>query len=100
MSTKKILVAGRLAPEGIARLEAEGFQVDVASESDLAGLARLVPGHHGLVAGPSVGVPSEVIRAADVLEVDAPDAGAFISIETPADYARYIGRLPEIPTKP
>ena len=69
MSTKKILVAGRLAPEGIARLEAEGFLVDVSSESDAARLARLIPGHHGLVAGPSVGVPSEVIRAADVLEV-------------------------------
>ena len=69
MSTKKILVAGRLAPEGIARLEAEGFRVDVAGESDAAGLARLVPGYHGLVAGPSVGVPSDVIRAADVLEV-------------------------------
>ena len=69
MSTKKILVAGRLAPEGIARLEAEGFLVDVSAESDAARLARLIPGHHGLVAGPSVGVPSEVIRAADVLEV-------------------------------
>ncbi len=69
MSTKKILVAGRLAPQGISRLEADGFHVDSASESDAAGLARLIPGYHGLIAGPSVGVPSEVIRAADVLEV-------------------------------
>ena len=69
MSTKKILVAGRLAPEGIASLEADGFHVDVARESDAAGLARLVPGYHGLIVGPSVGVPSEVIAAADVLEV-------------------------------
>jgi D-3-phosphoglycerate dehydrogenase len=69
MSTKKILVAGRLAPEGIARLEAEGFAVDLASDCDAAALARLVPGCHGLIAGPSVGVPSEVIRAADILEV-------------------------------
>lgn len=69
MSTKKILVAGRLALEGIARLEAEGFHVDTAAETDDAGLARLIPEYHGLVAGPSVAVPSEVLRAADVLEV-------------------------------
>jgi D-3-phosphoglycerate dehydrogenase len=69
MSTKKILVAGRLAPEGIARLETEGFSVDLAGDCDAAALARLVPGYHGLIAGPSVGVPSEVIAAADVLEV-------------------------------
>ena len=69
MSTKKILVVGRLAPEGVARLEAEGLHVEVASEVDAAALARRVPGVHGLIAGPSVGVPAEVIRAADVLEV-------------------------------
>ena len=38
-------------------------------------------------------------HAAEALEVDVPDAGAFISIETPADYERHIGRLPEIPRK-
>jgi D-3-phosphoglycerate dehydrogenase len=69
MSTKKILVAGRLAPEGLARLEAEGLQADAASEVDAAGLARLIPGYQGLIVAPTVGVPAEVIRAADVLEV-------------------------------
>ena len=69
MSTKKILVAGRLDPAGVARLEADGFQVDAVSEPDAAGLARQVPGYHGLIVGPAVGVPLEVIRAADVLEV-------------------------------
>ncbi len=69
MSTKRILVAGRLAPVGVARLEADGFHVDVVSERDAGDVARLVPGYHGLIAGPSVAVPLEVIRAADVLEV-------------------------------
>jgi len=69
MSTKRILVAGRLDPAGVARLEADGFEVDAASEPEAAGLARLVPGYHGLIAGPSVRVPAEVIRAASALEV-------------------------------
>ena len=51
-------------------------------------------------ADPAVGARMVVrAHAAEALEVDVPDAGAFISIETPADYARHIGRLPEIPPK-
>lgn len=90
MSTKRILVAGHLALEGIARLEAEGFRVDVAAESDAAGLTRLVPGYHGLVAGPSVGVPSDVIRAADLLEVIGRTGARVDDIDLRAATARGI----------
>jgi molybdenum cofactor cytidylyltransferase len=43
-----------------------------------------------------------VVRAhsAEARGVEVPDPGAFISIETPQDYERYIGPFPGVPPRP
>lgn len=69
MSAKTILVAGRLAPEAVERLEAEGFRVDVEFETRVGALVDRIAGYHGLVVGPAVQVPAAVIEVADALEV-------------------------------
>jgi D-3-phosphoglycerate dehydrogenase len=69
MSTKRILVAGELAPEVVASLETDALEVDVVREPTEAELARRIAGYHGLIVGPAVAVAAEALRAAGDLEV-------------------------------
>ncbi len=66
---KKVLVKEKLAPEGIAYLEEQGFTVDVGTEWDAAELLARIPEYHGLIIRSATKVTAEVIQAAAKLEV-------------------------------
>jgi D-3-phosphoglycerate dehydrogenase len=66
---KRILVKEKLAPEGIAFLEEQGFTVDVGTEWDAAELLARVGDYHGLIIRSATKVTAEVIQAGEKLEV-------------------------------
>lgn len=66
---KKVLVKEKLAPEGIAFLEEQGFQVDVGIDWDADELLRRIPDYHGLIIRSATKVTAEVIQAGANLQV-------------------------------
>jgi D-3-phosphoglycerate dehydrogenase / 2-oxoglutarate reductase len=66
---KRVLVKEKLAPEGIAYLEEQGFAVDVGSEWDADELLARIKDYHGLVIRSATKVTAEVIRAGEKLQV-------------------------------
>lgn len=69
-SRRKVLISDKLAPEGVAILEAAaGIEVDHRSGLDAEELAAAVAGCHGLVVRSGTRVTAELIEAAGLLEV-------------------------------
>jgi D-3-phosphoglycerate dehydrogenase len=66
---KKVLVKEKLAPEGIAYLEQQGFSVDVGTDWDAAELLARIPEYHGLIIRSATKVTAEIIQAGAKLEV-------------------------------
>ena len=66
---KKVLVKEKLAPEGIAYLEEQGFQVDVGTEWDAAELLARIPEYNGLIIRSATKVTADVIQAGTKLQV-------------------------------
>ena len=67
--TTRVLAAGDLAPEGIARLVEDGLQVDERPEWGEAELVAGVGGCAALIAGPGVPVTAAVLAAGHALKV-------------------------------
>ena len=65
----KVLVKEKLAPEGIAYLEAEGFGVDDGTAWDADELLKRIPDYHGLIIRSATKVTAEVIQAGVKLRV-------------------------------
>lgn len=66
---KKVLVTEKLASEGIEKLEAAGFEVDVKLKMPSEQLVAEIPEYAGLIVRSATHVTSEVIKAAKNLEV-------------------------------
>ena len=66
---KRVLVKEKLAPEGIAYLEEQGFAVDVGTEWDADQLRARIGDYHGLIIRSATKVTAEVIQAGRQLEV-------------------------------
>jgi len=66
---KKVLVKEKLAPEGIAYLEEQGFQVDVGTDWDAAELLARIPDYNGLIIRSATKVTADVILAGAKLQV-------------------------------
>ena len=67
--TTRVLAAGDLAPEGIARLVEDGLQVDERPEWGEAELVAGVGDCAALIAGPGVPVTAAVLAAGHALKV-------------------------------
>jgi D-3-phosphoglycerate dehydrogenase / 2-oxoglutarate reductase len=67
--TKKVLVKEKLAPEGIAYLEEQGFQVDVGTDWDADELLARIPDYNGLIIRSATKVTADVILAGAKLQV-------------------------------
>ncbi len=66
---KRVLVKEKLAPEGVAFLEEQGFAVDVGTGWDADELRARIKDYHGLIIRSATKVTAEVIQAADKLRV-------------------------------
>lgn len=67
--TKRVLVADKIAPEGIAYLEScPGLEVVVKTGLDEAGLCAAVPGCAAVLVRSAARITAKVLEAADVLE--------------------------------
>ena len=66
---KKVLVKEKLAPEGIAILEEQGFQVDVGTDWDADELLARIPDYNGLIIRSATKVTADVILAGAKLQV-------------------------------
>jgi len=66
---KRVLVKEKLAPEGIAYLEEQGFAVDVGTDWDADELLARIKDYHGLIIRSATKVTADVIRAGVNLEV-------------------------------
>ena len=66
---KRVLVKEKLAPEGIAFLEEQGFAVDVGTEWDAGELLTRIKDYHGLIIRSATKVTAEVLQAGEKLEV-------------------------------
>ena len=66
---KRVLVKEKLAPEGIAYLEEQGFQVDVGTDWDAAELLARIPDYNGIIIRSATKVTADVIRAGAKLQV-------------------------------
>jgi D-3-phosphoglycerate dehydrogenase len=66
---KRVLVKEKLAPEGIAFLEEQGFAVDVGTEWDADELLARIKDYHGLIIRSATKVTAEVLQAGEKLEV-------------------------------
>jgi D-3-phosphoglycerate dehydrogenase len=66
---KRILVKEKLAPEGIAYLEEQGFAVDLGVDWTADELVERIAPYHGLIIRSATKVTAEVIDAAENLEV-------------------------------
>jgi D-3-phosphoglycerate dehydrogenase len=67
--TKKVLIKEKLAPEGIAFLEEQGFQVDIGTEWDADEMLKRIPEYHGIIIRSNTKVTAEVIQAGTNLQV-------------------------------
>jgi D-3-phosphoglycerate dehydrogenase len=67
--TLRVLVKEKLAPEGVAYLEGQGFQVDDGTTWDAAEMLARIPEYHGLIIRSATKVTAEVIRAGVNLRV-------------------------------
>ena len=77
---KKVLVKEKLAPEGVAYLEEQGFQVDDGTGWDAEELLARIPGYHGLIIRSATKVTADVIRAGtDLRWWDAPASASTTS---------------------
>ncbi len=65
---KKVLVAEKIAPGGIEKLQAR-FEVDVKTGMSPEELIETIPGYHGLIVRSATKVTRDVIDAADALEI-------------------------------
>jgi D-3-phosphoglycerate dehydrogenase len=66
---KKVLIKEKLAAEGIALLEEQGFQVDVGTDWDAAELLARIPEYHGIIIRSATKVTADVINAGVKLQV-------------------------------
>jgi D-3-phosphoglycerate dehydrogenase len=66
---KRVLVKEKLAPEGVAYLEEQGFAVDLGVEWDADELQARIGDYHGLIIRSATKVTAEIIQAAEKLEV-------------------------------
>ena len=66
---KKVLIKEKLAPEGVAHLEEQGFQVDIGTEWDADELLARIPEYHGLIIRSATRVTADIIRAGADLQV-------------------------------
>ena len=60
---KKVLIKEKLAPEGIAYLEEQGFQVDVGTDWDADELLARIPEYNGIIIRSATKVTADVIAA-------------------------------------
>ena len=68
--TKRVLVADKIAPEGVAHLEAQpGLAVEVRTGLDEDGLCAAVPGCAAVIVRSAARITARVLAAADRLEV-------------------------------
>ncbi len=67
-ATRKVLVLGSLAVEGVARLRDEGLQVEVRPEAGETGAASL-RGYQALLVAPRTPVTASMLESADELSV-------------------------------
>ena len=67
--TKRVLVKEKLAPEGVAFLEAQGFQVDIGTDWDAQQLVERIGDYHGLIIRSATKVTADVIQAGAKLQV-------------------------------
>ena len=68
--TKRILVADKIAEEGIDYLgKQDGFQIDVIHGMDEAALCERIPGYHAVLVRSGASITDKVIAASDVLQV-------------------------------
>ncbi len=65
----RILVTEKIAEPGLDALREAGHDVDVQTDLDEAGLCRAIVGAHALIIRSATQVTTEVLAAADVLEV-------------------------------
>jgi D-3-phosphoglycerate dehydrogenase len=66
---KKVLIKEKLAPEGIAYLEEQGFQVDVGTDWDADELLARIPEYNGIIIRSATKVTADVIAAGAKLQV-------------------------------
>lgn len=87
----KVLVADKLAPEGLEILRAgKGIEVETATGLDPEEFVRRIPAFHGLIVRSGSTVTSEVIAAADNLRVIGRAGIGVDNIDVPAATARGI----------
>ncbi len=67
---KRILIADKVAPAGVAYLKKQpGFVVDIETGLDEAGLCRQIPAYHGVLVRSAVTISKAVLDAAENLQV-------------------------------
>jgi D-3-phosphoglycerate dehydrogenase len=87
----KVLVADKLAPEGLEILRAgNGFEVEIANGLDPEEFVRRIPPFHGLIVRSGSTVTADVIAAAENLRVIGRAGIGVDNIDVPAATARGI----------